>query len=236
MPFVIIFPARVGSTLLQTLLDSHPRIEARGEVFCSSAGLDADAQIAWLEGHWRGRGAFGPVLARGFKTKWSDIRDRDRFARVIRLRRARVIRMHRRNTIKAAVSLITGESRYRATGEWNRRQGQPPLTRLRIDAELLAENLRITELHHEEIRDYVEGLGVPTLSIAYEDLVLDQGPVLQKACRFLRVRSRQLASPVKKNTRDDLRKALANFDELRARYEGTRYAAMFDEVLLGDGD
>jgi hypothetical protein len=30
---------------------------------------------------------------------------------------------------------------------------------------------------------------------------------------------------------NDLREAIVNFDELRARYAGTRYESMFDEVL-----
>jgi hypothetical protein len=34
-----------------------------------------------------------------------------------------------------------------------------------------------------------------------------------------------------KNTSDDLREAILNFDELRDSYSGSRYAHQFDEVL-----
>jgi hypothetical protein len=35
-----------------------------------------------------------------------------------------------------------------------------------------------------------------------------------------------------KNTRDDLREAVSNLDELQAHYAGTIYADMFTEVLV----
>ena len=37
---------------------------------------------------------------------------------------------------------------------------------------------------------------------------------------------------VRKNTNDDLREAVSNFDELRSHYIGTPYEQMFDEVLV----
>ncbi len=35
-----------------------------------------------------------------------------------------------------------------------------------------------------------------------------------------------------KNTSDDLRKVIMNFDELRSHYIGTPFELMFDEVLV----
>ena len=48
---------------------------------------------------------------------------------------------------------------------------------------------------------------------------------------FLGVPARDLESAFHKNTKDDLREALPNFDELRARYADTPYGPMFDEVV-----
>ena len=47
---------------------------------------------------------------------------------------------------------------------------------------------------------------------------------------FLTGRSRQVQGGTLKNTGDDLRSAVLNFDDLRRRYAGTRCEAMFDEV------
>jgi hypothetical protein len=71
--------------------------------------------------------------------------------------------------------------------------------------------------------------------VVYEDLVLHRQRALKEVCRFLRLRYRPLTSPLEKNTSDGLREAVANFDELRSRYVGTRYEAMFDEVLFPEG-
>ena len=48
---------------------------------------------------------------------------------------------------------------------------------------------------------------------------------------FLDVPERAVQSKTLKHTSDDLRQVITNFDDLRARYTGTRYASMFDEVL-----
>lgn len=231
-PFVIIFQARVGSTLLQTLLDSHPLITATGEPFTPPSGRDAEAQIAWARAYWRTGRGLGRRRVLGFKTQWADIADPDRFGRLVRQCRARIIRMYRRNAVKTAVSWVTGEERYRATGEWNRRVGEARLAPVHIDPAVLAESLAFVERHRREIEQFVESLAVPTLSVAYEDLLKRRQAVLQEACRFLGVRSRPLTSSLAKNTSDDLRHSVANFDQLRDRYRGTRYEAMFDEVVV----
>jgi hypothetical protein len=49
------------------------------------------------------------------------------------------------------------------------------------------------------------------------------------------VRPQPARARVLKNTHDDLRLAVRNFDELRARYAGTRFEAMFDEVITLGG-
>jgi LPS sulfotransferase NodH len=229
--FVIIFVARSGSTFLQTLLDSHPRIEATGEPFSASGRSDSDSQIAWVRAYWRPAWRAGSRRALGFKTKWVDIADPDRFGKLIRHRNGRVITLYRRNTIKNAVSWSTAQERYSVTGEWNRRFGEPPLSSVYISPAVLEENLRLVELHRQQLEKFFGGVGVPSISIAYEDLLTRREVVLEEVCRFLGVRFRSLSSPLEKNTSDDLRKAIQNFTALRDRYVGTQYEAMFDEVI-----
>ena len=130
------------------------------------------------------------------------------------------------------IKLISGEKRHRTTGEWNRSVGEPRLAPVHVDPEAFAVNLQFTEQHRKEIASFVDALGLPILSVSYEDLVLNRQAVIEDTFRFLGVHYRAVTSPLVKNTSDDLRKAVINFDELRDRYIGTRYEAMFDEVLL----
>jgi hypothetical protein len=46
------------------------------------------------------------------------------------------------------------------------------------------------------------------------------------------VRFRRVEPATRKITSDDLHAAIVNFDDLRSRYAGTPYEAMFDEVLV----
>jgi hypothetical protein len=50
--------------------------------------------------------------------------------------------------------------------------------------------------------------------------------------KFIGVRPQPLQGKTLKNTQDDLREVVLNFDSLRAHYAGTAYASMFDEVLV----
>jgi hypothetical protein len=66
----------------------------------------------------------------------------------------------------------------------------------------------------------------------YEDLLEDEPGFVRRTLEFLNCTNLPLNSMTLKNTNDDLREAVVNFDELRAAYAGTRYESMFDEVMV----
>ena len=76
-----------------------------------------------------------------------------------------------------------------------------------------------------------QSLAVPKLMLEYDDLLRDKDAWFRSIFDFLEVEPRDLESPVLRNEPGDLRDALVNFDELRARYRGTPFEPMFDEVL-----
>jgi hypothetical protein len=78
----------------------------------------------------------------------------------------------------------------------------------------------------------MSSLGRPTLQLYYEDMLRDETAFMGRVFDFLNVTPRAVKGKTLKNTSDDLREAVPNFDVLRARYIGTRYEAMFDEVMV----
>jgi hypothetical protein len=78
----------------------------------------------------------------------------------------------------------------------------------------------------------VEDLVLPTLRLYYEDLLIDERTIFARVLSFLEVQPKPLQGGTLKNTSDDLREAISNFDELRSHYLGTPYEQMLDEVLI----
>jgi hypothetical protein len=73
----------------------------------------------------------------------------------------------------------------------------------------------------------VGSLGLPSLALQYEGLLLDLQPTLATLFGFIGVPEITIAGTTKKNTADDLSHAVTNVDELRVHFAGTRYEAMF---------
>ena len=227
--FVILFPGRTGSTFLVSALDAHPDVEAKGEVLDGLRPKGVEAQRAWVERYLRGP-AIGRSKAIGFKTKLRDVLDQDAFTAAVERYNTRIIVLDRRNDVKHAVSRITARVLRDRTGRWNRYEGSEALGLLQIDADDFASRLSAVEEEKETIRSYVAGLDRPHLQIDYEDLCLDPPATFKKVFEYLGVRSVPVAGATLKNTSDDLREVISNFDEIRTAYVGTPYESMFDDA------
>jgi LPS sulfotransferase NodH len=232
-PFVILFVERAGSTFLITALKSHPQILALTEKLDAmrKEGKTAADQLEWT------RSILTPPLvgqhrAMGFKTKLLDVLDPEGFAAILRERKCRIIQLQRRNTVKAVVSTINAKRQWEVSGNWNLLNESTRLPAFAVDPAEFERLLAQREEWDRQIEDYSERLQLPTLRLWYEDLLADESGFVDQAVTFLTGESRPLQGSTLKNTGDDLKTAILNFDDLRQRYAGTRYEAMFDEVQV----
>jgi len=232
-PFVILFIERDGSTYMVSMLSTHPQINADYERFAVMKvnGQSATEQIQWA------KDLFSPSLitrqkAVGFKTKLKDVLDIDAFTELLNEKGVHIIQMHRRNVIKAAVSVINARRLHEKTGVWNLRQESDRLPPATIDLDEFDHLVQQREMLDQELAAYVSQFQLPRLQVCYEDLLVDRDGVLRQIFDFIGVDWFDVQGSTKKNTGDDLREAIANYDDLRARYAGTRYEEMFDEVLV----
>jgi LPS sulfotransferase NodH len=143
--------------------------------------------------------------------------------------------MRRSNHVKAVVSRINALRLHEATGAWNLYREADRLPPLEVDPSQFAQFLAERKQAEADLQQYVDALGLPTLRLEYEDLLRDRPALLRAVFEFLGVRPLDLDGRPIKNTSDDLRLAVANFDALRAAYAGTGYAAMFDERIDSAG-
>jgi LPS sulfotransferase NodH len=231
-PFVILFVERAGSTFLITALKSHPEVLALTEKFDAmrKEGLGAREQLEWAK-NFLTAPLVGQHRAIGFKTKLIDVLDQDGFARLLRERKCRIIQMQRRNPVKAVVSTLNARRQWELSGNWNRLSETTKLAPFAVDPSEFDRLLQEREQLDGSLQEYVERLQLPTLRLFYEDLLQDKAAFVSRTLEFLNSTNQPLNSMTLKNTNDDLREAVVNFDELRACYAGTRYEAMFDEVM-----
>jgi LPS sulfotransferase NodH len=232
-PFVILFVERAGSTFLITALKSHPQILALTEKLDAmrKEGKTAADQLEWT------RSILTPPLvgqhrAMGFKTKLLDVLDPEGFAAILRERKCRIIQLQRRNTVKAVVSTINAKRQWEVSGNWNLLDESTRLPAFSVDPAEFERLLAQREEWDRQVEDYTERLQLPTLRLWYEDLLADESAFVDQAVTFLTGESRPLHGSTLKNTGDDLKTAILNFDDLRRRYAGTRYEPMFDEVQV----
>ena len=232
-PFVILFVERAGSTYLFTALKNQPGILALTEKFDAlrQEGKTAAEQLEWADGFLT-----PPLVGRhraiGFKTKTVDILDADGFAGLMRAHRCKIIQLRRRNTVKGAVSTLNARRQWKVSGNWNLLSESTRLGAFEVDPAEFDVLLQERERLDQELEAYVERVKLPTLKLFYEELLVDHRTFVRRALDFLGSHDPAAGGATLKNTGDDLREAIVNFDELRGRYAGTRYESMFDEVLV----
>jgi hypothetical protein len=210
-------------------LASHPDICAKWEGLLGKK--DADAQLQRARNFFT-QSPSGGYTAVGFKTKLSQVKDREGFARFLRELGARIILLQRRNIVKHVVSWANSERIHDATGRWNLWNEEDRLPPTAIDVAEFDRKLEQVEKGKRALESYANSMELPTLWLDYEDLLVDRRATLERVFSFLEVRFEAVEGGSIKNTSDDLREAVSNFDELRSHYVGTPYEQMFNEVLV----
>lgn len=246
--FVILFQGRAGSSFLVDALARVPGVVAEGEMLVgvdpargslrnrvrrllwpsADDGVDR-LQLTWTRTFYRG--AWPGARALGFKTKVRDVYDLEGFASILAEERVRVVVLERRNLVKQAVSNLNADRLHAAQGEWNLRNGQTKLGPFEVDPARFDDMLRKVLLEHEVLDAFVNFLRLPILRLDYEGLLRDRNAWFGAVCEFLGLGRTEPVSGVSKNTEDDLRRVLLNFDALRAGYTDTPFAAMFDDAM-----
>ncbi|MHC4216937.1 MAG: hypothetical protein ACYSU7_00620 [Planctomycetota bacterium] len=229
--FVILFEGRSGSTYLTEALASHSSIRAVGEKLVGFKDLGGARQLEWTR-TFLTEPPRAQTRAIGFKTKLTDVLDHEGMSQLLRDVGAHIILLQRRNRVKLVISLLNSVRLFDATGSWNLYREEDRLPAVATDHATFDSWLTKVEHTNRELVGFVKGLALPTLSIYFEDLLLDARATVDRVCSFLDVPPEPVQGGSLKNTSDDLREAIVNFDELRARYVGTEYEPMFDEVLV----
>lgn len=222
--FITLFEGRTGSSYFMECLNSLPHVEALSEVIIR---MEAAAQRSFIDDFYRQPRA-AHIQAIGFKAKLRDVQDQSTFTAQLDAHDVRIIHMIRTNKVKLALSRLNGKRLRAETGLWNRVAGSPPLGPFAPTIEDFDKALRFRMQKEETLNAYVTSLRRPVLTISYEALLADREGVFARTFDFIGAAPGPVHSNTVKNTDDDMRKVLLNYDEIRAHYAGSEFEAMFD--------
>ena len=227
--FVVFFLGRSGSSHFVSVLNSHPDIHATGECLVGLRKLEKQIEKARLV---LTTNSETRLKALGLKTKFGDLLDFETFKSLMHELDCRVIYLTRQNWVKWAISVQNAVRLNESQGKWNLDSNDQDLGPIEIDPDRFHKALENAPKFLRASDEKIENIGLPTLHLHYEQLLVEPQSTIENVYSFLGVRTADFHSGVKKNTSDDLRKAVKNFDELKERYIGTIYEPMFDEVLM----
>ena len=231
-PFVIVGAARSGSTLLQSLLDSHPHVVCMNEL--ASRNVRKSQFRRYYAGQ-RGRllevGKRDParlaetvllapqppgVHAIGFKLLYdqpADLEQRDEmWRRVAGIPGLRVLRTVS-NPARSALSFCIAIE----TGKWVNQQVQGDL---RVDTALLLKRLRKDDRHSDRV-EALFGDG-QILDVRAKEMLRDPD-VAAAALAHIGVEPRPLTATTKRQNPVDMAQVVTNYDEVLAALEGTKW-------------
>lgn len=232
-PYVIAAGPRSGSTLLQTLLHSHPNAICMHELLVKSGGtprfyrynlgrreqliqmreqnmeafLNAvllDPQPPWVE-------------AIGFKAMYVHPRDKEErratWEMLGQIPNLRVIWL-RRNPVRRVISFAIA----RKTGKW---VGEKTKGAIHLDPEYLPHRLRFEEQEAEAARERIKKCEI--IDVQFESLTENPGAILTKIQDFLGLSNRSLHSSLSLQNPRTLREMVANFSEVRDTLASTKW-------------
>jgi len=176
---------------------------------------------------------FEQLLVEAHRFREELVLDRTGFSDILKEHSASIIHLKRGNLVKMTVSFFNSVRLADSTGDWNLYDESCRLPPITIEPKQFDAWLRNVEKAAQEEVRFVRSLKLPTLSLCYEELLVNEQKTFERIFSFLGLESWVTKGRAIKATRDDLRDAVENFEAIKSRYVGTRYEVMFDEVIAG---
>lgn len=224
LQFVVLCLGRTGSSHLVELLDSHPRIRCFGEILntrfpkasAEAAFTDSDATLPEQHAH-EVLASRPDAAAVGFKLPHNSIREHPAMAALLDATPSlRIVRLSRANHL----DLFVSRRMLRRTLVARSTDGSYGEATIHLDPAECLVALQHIEAEQHEIDAL--GRGCPSHPVSYEALAA--GDPLAGLQRFLGVEPRELSSPERRLRIRPLRETIENWEEVRDRVAGSRFA------------
>jgi LPS sulfotransferase NodH len=222
--FIVLTRSRTGSNLLISLLNSHPAIEAKGELLarCKKRSFERliEMGLSSDDEHTKAAGFkifyYHPIDADGTQI-WKTLTD---------MTDLHVIHLKRRNILRTQVSRKLAE----LNNVW-----QQTATDISTKSGAKLVSFGVEELESDfkrtegwEIKGALDFKSHSILDVFYEDLVKDTSNICGGIYDFLEVSTWNPSSSLVRQNPEKLSDLISNFDELKEAFSETDWAGFFD--------
>jgi LPS sulfotransferase NodH len=225
-PFVVLGTQRSGTTLLITLLDSHPEIFCAGEIFNTNPTKIHHDEFSYrnnknkkiyefLDYFYKKNNKFKAV---GFKLMLDQLKLHPDILNFIKNNNLKIISMERENTLKTYIShLIAKKTNIWASGS--------PVKQVRISidtASIIAELDAIVQKKEENEKISSK---FDCLKVTYENLTTNKEKTVRVILNFINVNDRfiELKTSQTKINSDELKDVIENYEEVYTVLKNTSY-------------
>lgn len=242
--FFIAFFERSGSTMLVDLLNQHPQVECRMEIF-DTKDVQRNHQIRQLDKNevvdvlsfFKKKPLFSKTKTKGFKFKYPNQFDQylDVYTYLIE-NQFKCIFLLRKNLLKAAISHQYHRTVRKKTGVSNIRQ------KVDLDMQSLGtlnaiRYMELRERHNQRFKNKLHTDFKQIKTVYYEDLLHNKQETLDEIFQFLALKP-QLIKPSKfiKIVDNDLKNAIQNYDWVYQILSFTPYINYFYKDTISEQD
>ena len=240
--FIILGRSRSGSNFLRGLLNSHSQVRVFGEIFQNKDqvgwAMDGYPQDARTIQEFRNRPVEflqkrvftkfpRAIHAVGFKIFYYHARDEQwqpvwEYLKL--LQDLKIIHIKRQNILETHLS----RQRALQTDRWFNLTGErDPSQPLSLDFQECLQDFQETRRMEGEAASFFSDH--PVLDVLYEELSRDQDRVMGELLDFLNVRREPLTSETFKQSNQSLSMAIANYAELKEKFQGTPWIEFFSD-------
>jgi LPS sulfotransferase NodH len=223
--FIILSRARTGSTLLQLMLNAHPAIHAKSEIFTRLYGSPVQTVLNDI---------FAPHPARvkavGFKIFYNHPVDDDSgrvWETLKKMEDLKVIHLKRKNMLRSLIS----EKIARKTNVWGIKKNDNRIRTQRKTVTLTVEDMEQTFQQVKEWEKKYQRMfqAHPMIDVHYEDLIDNPEMEFQKITRFLGVDFIVPEIKLRRQNPESVFNLVENYGFLKKHFTGTQWQGYFED-------
>ena len=221
--FIIITRSRTGSNFLMSLLNSHPNILAKGELFRRLEGKSSDQ--VWNETFSKKPKHIKYVGFKIFYYHPLDSEDKEVWNYIKKDKNIKIIHLTRNNILRTVVSRAIADK----TNTWTNKKGKKidiSDKRVKIDIDSCLNDFKKTREDENRIRDNYKNRNL--MELTYEDLVKDHQKVMNDVFNFLEIEINEVNSDYKKQNNEKLEDLITNYNDVVEAIKKSKWSYILD--------
>lgn len=236
--FLMIISGRSGSSYLRALINQDERILMLGEMLARKDNIQQQKTVKdFFEGQVGDNNYLNQKAVLGFKTKLNDIQNLPDFLTLINSYNPQVIINRRQNYLRQAISrermlvLLSQTKEKYGVGHHSPRSRDDIVSPIKVDVDSVYRFTREFEARDKLIADFAEKLNRKPITLYYEDFAVNPKLAIDNLSEILGLKINvENYNITYKNTANDLREAISNYDELTKRFQDTKYFSLLQNI------